>query len=103
MIHVLASIRVKSGRRDEFLSHFNRNVPNVLAEDGCHGYVPAVDIESGISVQGRLREDLVTVIEQWESLEHLHAHLKAPHMDVYREQVKDLVEDVALQVLTPAL
>jgi len=32
----------------------------------------------------------------------LKAHLAAPHMAAYREQVKDLVGGVALQVLEPA-
>jgi quinol monooxygenase YgiN len=40
--------------------------------------------------------------EKWESLEALHAHLRAPHMLTYREQVKDMVEDLSLNVLEEA-
>ena len=100
MIHVVATIALKAGTREEFLAHFNANVPNVLAEEGCVSYVPAVDVASGIGVQGDLRPDVVVVCEQWETLEQLHAHLAAPHMATYREQVKELVEDVSLQVLS---
>ena len=102
MIHVLATIRVKPEARDEFLGHFLANVPNVLAEDGCHGYQPAIDIESGIGAQQPLRDDAVVVIEEWESLDHLKAHLVAPHMTAYREKVKDLVLGAELQVLQSA-
>ncbi|MCP4642053.1 MAG: antibiotic biosynthesis monooxygenase [bacterium] len=102
MIYVVATIEVKPGNRAEFLDIFNRNVPNVLAEDGCISYAPTVDVDSGIPVQGGTREDVVAVVEQWESLDHLHAHLKAPHMASYKEEVKDLVAGVQLQVLAPA-
>ena len=102
MIHVIATIGLKAGARDAFLGHFLDNVSAVLAEEGCIAYAPTVDVDSGIAVQQPLRGDVVTVCEAWESLEHLHAHLKAPHMDVYREKVKDLVVAVELQVLEPA-
>jgi len=101
MIHVLAFIKVKPGRRDEFLQAFKANVPNVLAEDGCLGYVPTVDIDSGLSVQER-DADTVTIVEAWESVEALHAHLKAPHMAAYKEATKDMVEGVGLRVVEPA-
>ncbi|MBI5094883.1 MAG: antibiotic biosynthesis monooxygenase [Candidatus Hydrogenedentes bacterium] len=104
MIHVIATITVKPGKRAEFLAVFNGNVPNVLAESGCLFYQPTVDADSGIHIQGALRENTVTVVEQWQSLDHLRAHLAAPHMRAYSKEVKekDLVEGVALQVLEPA-
>lgn len=98
MIHVLATIEVKPGTRAEFLNVFNQNVPNVLAEDGCHAYVPAVDTVPGF---GDLtpRENVVVVIEEWESVAHLEAHLAAPHMATFREAAKDMLVGVDLQVL----
>ena len=102
MIHVIATVRLRPGVRDTFLQAFNANVPNVLAEDGCISYAPAIDLDSGIPAQGGIRDDVVTVVEQWESLDHLRAHLAAPHMATYREKVKDLVEGATLQVLEPA-
>jgi len=44
---------------------------------------------------------VVTIVEKWESLEALQAHVVAPHMAAYRERVKDFVVRVSLQVLEP--
>ena len=102
MIHVLATITVKPGQRDAFLKEFHRIMPMVHAEAGCIEYGPAVDVDSGISVQGPLRDNVVVIIEKWESLPALKAHLQAPHMIEYRVRVKDYVESVTLQILAPA-
>lgn len=102
MIHVLATITVKPGKRDAFLAEFHRIMPMVHAEAGCVEYGPAVDVASGISVQAPLRENVAVVIEKWESLAALKAHLQAPHMIEYRMRVKDLVDGVTLQILEPA-
>jgi quinol monooxygenase YgiN len=101
VIHVLATIEIQPGRRADFLTEFRRVVPLVRAESGCLEYGPAVDVETGISAQGPLRADTVTVIEKWEDLAALKAHLAAPHMAEYKERVKDLVLAVALQVVEP--
>ncbi|NQU39794.1 MAG: antibiotic biosynthesis monooxygenase [Lentisphaerae bacterium] len=98
MIRVIASIRVKDGKLAEFLERFKANLPHVRAEQGCIEYVPVVDIDMALPSQ-ELDPQTVTVIEQWESEAALRAHLVAPHMDHYREAVKDLVEKVALTVL----
>jgi quinol monooxygenase YgiN len=101
MIHVIATIKLKPGTREKYLGILKANLPNVLAEKGCIAYVPAVDVESGIPVQAALRSDVVTLVEAWESLADLQAHLKAPHMLTYRENVKDIVKNISLHVLAP--
>ena len=101
MITVLASIYVKVGERDKFLDIFKANVPSVCAEKGCISYVPMVDIDSGLAPQ-ELDENIVTIVEQWESVEALKDHLAAPHMLKYKNNVKDIVENVTLKVLENA-
>jgi quinol monooxygenase YgiN len=101
MISVIASIRVKAGRRSEFLQIFKANVPKVREEKGCVEYFPAVDVDSGLPPQV-LDENRVTIIEKWESLEALRDHLTAPHMLAYKGKVKDIVEDLSLKVLQEA-
>ena len=46
-----------------------------------------------------LNNNVVTIIEKWNSLEDLMAHLTAPHMLVYREKTKTLVEKMSVKVL----
>ncbi len=100
-IDVIASIRVVPGRRDELIQLFKENVPNVLAEDGCIHYYPTVDVDSGAAAQAK-DENVVTIVERWESLAALDAHSKAPHMNAYRERVKGIVEGVSIKVLQAA-
>jgi quinol monooxygenase YgiN len=101
MIHVIATITCTPGRRAGFLAEFHRVVPLVLQERGCLAYGPTVDADAGLPVPTAHRDDVVVVIEQWQDLASLQAHLGAPHMLAYRERVQGLVANVALQVLTP--
>lgn len=102
MIHVIALIELNPGTRDAFLDEFRKLVPLVLAEEGCIEYGPAVDAPTEISAQIPLRPDAVTILEKWESVEHLKVHLAAPHMVDYRPRVRDYVKGTILQVLSPA-
>ena len=101
MISVIASVRVKVGRIPEFIEIFKSNLPKVREEKGCIEYSPAVDIDSGLPVQ-KLDKNVVTIMEKWESVEALRAHLKTPHMLAYREKVKDIVEELSVKVLKEA-
>ena len=101
MIHVVASITIKPGQVPAFLDAFKAIVPTVLAETGCIQYTPTLDVDIGVSVQ-QLDANVVTIVEQWESVEALQAHLIAPHMQTYRETVKDLVVSASLKVLADA-
>ncbi len=102
MIIVLATIELHPGKRPDFLAEFRQIIPAVRAEAGCLEYFPAVDTVSGLPVQGQPRDDVVVVVEKWESLAALETHLIAPHMMEYRPKVKPLVKSVALQILSPA-
>lgn len=101
MIHVVASISVKEGRIPEFLEIFKDNISNVLAEKGCIEYGPTIDVDSDLAIQVS-DPSIVTIIEKWESLDDLKAHLTAPHMLVYREKVAGIVEGLSLKLLKPA-
>lgn len=102
MVHVIATIHLVEGTREAFLAEFHALVPEVLAEAGCIEYGPAIDLESGLPSQGPIRLDVVTVIEKWESLAALKAHLDAPHMHSYRGRVVKMVDRVSLQILENA-
>ncbi len=91
MIYVIATIDLKKGCRKEFVEKHLRNVPNVKAEKGCIKYEPTIDIDSGLSAQGELRDDVVTVVESWESVEALQAHFETEHIRSALENFPDLL------------
>lgn len=101
MIHVIASIRVKPGKRDEFIALFKSNLPNVREEKGCIRYLPAIDIPTGLPPQA-LDENVVTIIETWESVDALRDHFGAPHMAAYIEKEKPLIEGATIKILQEA-
>ena len=101
MMYVIASIHVKKGRLQDFIEVFKSNVPNVREERGCIQYFPTVDINADLPPQS-LDENVMTVIEHWDSLDALRDHLATPHMLAYKEKVKGIVEDISIKVLQEA-
>jgi len=101
MIHVIATLQVKAGCLTEFLKHFKANVPNVLEEDGCIEYIPTIDTKTDLEAQ-QIDGNTAVIVEKWRDLHALKAHLEAPHMLAFREQVKDLVEEASLKILENA-
>ena len=102
MIHVIATLEVEPGKRDFVLAEFKKIVPLVRAEAGCIEYAPAIDAETGMTMQHRIGPDSLMVIERWETLEALKAHDVAPHMQDYRAKVKPYIRGREIRVLAPA-
>ncbi len=102
MIHVVAIITAKPGRRAAALEAFRANVPAVQAEKGCIEYRPTIDAEGAGDIQAPIGADTFLVIEKWESLEALRAHANAPHMAAYAAEVKDMLATRAVHVLSDA-
>ncbi len=77
MLTVIAEIRTRPGQhhRQAVLDQFAKIVPVVLQEEGCHGYAPLVDHAAGVSFQTSAPDSIV-MVEQWESVAHLEAHLQ---------------------------
>lgn len=101
MINVVASIRIKEGMVDQFLEIFKDNVPIVRKEKGCIEYTPCIDINTNLAPQVT-DKNIVTIIEKWETIEDLYAHIKAPHMATYREKAKDMTAGSSFKILTEA-
>ena len=103
MICVTATIEVAAGRRDKLLELFRDLVPKVRAEDGCIEYAPMIDVSSGLEAQDLPNENSIVIVEKWESLDALKAHLKTMHMAEYFEQAEKLRLSMSLRILQPAL
>lgn len=101
MIHVIAVITAKPGMREKILEHFRANVPAVLAEKGCIEYGPAVDADPAPAMQTKCGADTFVVVEKWESVDALKAHVAAPHMAAYAAKVKDMIASRVIHILSP--
>lgn len=101
MIHVIASVKVKPGKREELLALFKSNLTKVREEKGCIRYLPTIDMATGLPPQ-ELDENTVTIIETWETVEALQNHLGTPHMKAFMEKEKPLVEGSTIKVLQEA-
>jgi quinol monooxygenase YgiN len=99
MICVIATIETAPGRRDDLLAVFEELVPQVLAEKGCIEYAPMIDEPCSLISP---RPDVVTMVEKWECVAALEAHLASPHMAEFRKQTGPLRLSLSLQVLQPA-
>ncbi len=102
MICVIATIEVAAGRRDELLMLFRDLVPKVRAEQGCIEYGPMIDVAGGLEDQRPPQENSLVVVEKWESLDALKAHLKTTHMAEYFRRAEQLRLSLELRILQPA-
>lgn len=102
MIHVIATIELKPGCRDQYLELLRQNVPHVKAEKGCLVYEPTIDVDTDIAIHEKAGENVVTLVEAWDSVDALKKHFTEPHMLAYREKAKDLFQKVRIRVLQPA-
>jgi quinol monooxygenase YgiN len=102
MIHVVAHIGTKPGKRDSVLREFALIVPVVRAEKGCIEYVPIIDAAGAGALATPLGPDAFAVVEKWETMEDLRAHAAAPHMAAYGAKVRDWIASRAIHVLSAA-
>jgi quinol monooxygenase YgiN len=100
MIRVVAVITAHPGRREEILTAFRANVPNVRAEKGCIEYASHIDATDIGPFQAEFGPDTFVVLETWESPDALRAHAAAPHMKTYGQKTKDLIASRAIHVLS---
>jgi quinol monooxygenase YgiN len=101
MIHVIAVITAKPGKRDTILEAFRANVPNVRAEKGCIEYGAAVDADPALPVQTKYGPNTFLVIEKWESMDALKAHSAAPHMAAYAAKTREHIATRVIHILSP--
>ncbi len=101
MIHVVAVITAKPGKRAAILEAFRANVPAVRAEQGCIEYGAAVDAENALPFQKKWGDDAFLVIEKWDSMDALKAHAAAPHMAAYGAKTRELIASRVIHILSP--
>ena len=100
MIHVIAHITAKAGKRAAVLELFHANMPAVHAEEGCIEYQPVVDADGFAAFASALGDDGFMVVEKWTSEETLKAHAASAHMAAYAASSKDMIAERAVYVLS---
>ncbi len=96
MVCVIARMEIKRGSLDKFLEILLANAKTVREEKGCLRYDVCRDLEIKDG-----NDHFVTILEAWESEEALRAHQQTPHMQRYRENVRELRLSTSVQVLYP--
>jgi len=101
MICVHALLEIAPGRIDEYLPIHQALIPQVLQEKGCVEYLLAVDASTSIDIQRPAGSEVVSVIEKWENVSALEAHLDAPHVVEFRQRVEGLLLNATAYILDP--
>lgn len=101
MLHILVTMMIKEGRMKEFLSICEELRPLVLREKGCLAYDYARETNSPLGIQEPIEANRITLLERWESLDALKAHMETPHMKAAAPRMKDLRSSVSARVLEP--
>src|SRR5882672_6471491 len=101
MIHVIAVITARPGKREAILQAFRANVPAVRGEKGCIEYGATVDAENALPFQTKYGADTFVVVEKWESMDALKAHAAAPHMAAYGAKTREFIASRVIHILQP--
>jgi quinol monooxygenase YgiN len=103
MIHVVATMTAKPGRRAELLEHFLAVVPIVQTEDSCIEYRLIIDNDAGLDgARESVGADTCIVIEKWASVEALDAHGATDHMRKFGEAARDVIAKRVIHVMRDA-
>lgn len=89
LLTVIAYMRSAAGKRDDLKAELEKLIEPTLAEAGCVNY----DLH-----QGTEDSDYFTFYENWESAEHLDAHLAAPHLVHFAGIMSGLLDEGGLTI-----
>jgi len=100
MIHVVAILTAKPGKRTELLEAFLKVVPLVHAEKGCIEYQAVTDAVDAGKIQTPLGADSYMVVEKWETVGDLNTHSVAEHMIEFGQSNDHLIDSRTIHVLS---
>ena len=83
ILAVFAKVKVIPGNESFFKEEMAKIVPLTLNEKGAYCYILHESLED---------KSEFTLYEQWESEEHLQAHLSSTHMNQFFHAVKDIMQ-----------
>lgn len=74
-------------------------IPTVRAENGCRLYALLKDADTDWDKPMRFGERTLWMVEKWDSVEALKAHIAAPHMNAFGPTVRDMRSASTFHVL----
>ena len=83
----------------DYVSRTLSVVPAVRAENGCQMYTLLKDADTDWEKPMRFGERTLWMIEKWDSIEALKAHLDAPHMKAFGPTVRPMRSSGTFHVL----
>jgi quinol monooxygenase YgiN len=89
LLTVIASMKAAPGNVDELRSALTSLVEPTLQEEGCVNY----DLHESVEEPG-----VFFFYENWDSAEHLDAHLSAPHLAEFADKIGDLLDESGLSI-----
>jgi quinol monooxygenase YgiN len=89
LLTVIAYMRAAPGKRDELRAALESLIEPTSQEEGYVNY----DLHQGVEDPDRF-----FFYENWESGEHLDAHLAAPHLVEFADRIPDLLDENGLTV-----
>ncbi len=103
MLTIIAEVCTHPGahHRDAVLALFKSVMPTVLKEAGCHGYAPMLDADVNADFQST-DANCIVMIEKWEDMAALRAHMETPHMVAFHEQAGEHIAGIKVKILDAA-
>ena len=86
---------------DDYTAKTLAVVPTVRAEDGCRMYTLLKDAETDWDKPMRFGERTMWMLEKWDSVDALKAHLSTPHMKAFGPTVRPMRTSSTFHVLEP--
>ena len=86
----------------DYIAKTRAVVPAVRAENGCRMYTLLEDAETSWEKPMRFGERTLWMIEKWDSIDALKAHLEAPHMKAFGPTVRGMRASGTFHVLQEA-
>lgn len=92
MIHLIATILIKPGTKQDVIAAATPCIAATRNEPGCVRYDLNADV---------LDENKLVFVEEWKTRDDLTKHFEQPHMDTWRDAAAHLIIDRTIQVIHP--
>jgi quinol monooxygenase YgiN len=98
MIQVIATIKARDGQRQRLLDAFGEILTEVRAKAGCRQYTLGLHLPSGMPGQAPSDPSEFVIVEQWDNLAALQAHIADPAYQAWYLERWHCVEGASMQI-----